>query len=95
MAPTLWPKLGIQSLCDKAPEDIKSKLTSENVVGEVFSWVTAGWVPWFLQLWEVPVRANIFVQSKSDHGDAMRPPYFGLQRPNNSCAREREHQAHI
>ncbi|KAF9785420.1 hypothetical protein BJ322DRAFT_1193974 [Thelephora terrestris] len=34
--------LGIRPLCDKALADIKSKLTPENVVGEVFSWVAAG-----------------------------------------------------
>jgi hypothetical protein len=35
-------KLGIQPLCDSAFADIKSKVTLNNVVDEVFSWVTAG-----------------------------------------------------
>ena len=34
-------KLGIQSLCDMAFADVKSKLSSDNVMGEVFSWFTA------------------------------------------------------
>jgi len=34
--------LGIQPLCDSAFADIKSKLSKDNVVDEVFSWVTAG-----------------------------------------------------
>ena len=34
-------KLGIQPLCDRAFADIKSKLSSDNVVEEVFSWFTA------------------------------------------------------
>jgi len=33
--------LGIQALCDMAFADIKSKVTPDNVVDEVFSWVTA------------------------------------------------------
>ena len=35
-------KLGIQPLCDRAFADIESKVSSDNVVDEVFSWVTAG-----------------------------------------------------
>jgi hypothetical protein len=38
-------KLGIQPLCDSAFADIKSKVSLDNVVDEVFSWVTARWVP--------------------------------------------------
>jgi hypothetical protein len=34
-------ELEIQPLCDSAFADIKSKVTEGNVVGEVFSWVTA------------------------------------------------------
>ena len=34
-------KLGIQPLCDSAFVDIKSKVSQDNVVDEVFSWVTA------------------------------------------------------
>ena len=34
-------KLGIQPLCDSAFANIKSKVSPDNVVGEVFSWVTA------------------------------------------------------
>jgi hypothetical protein len=34
-------KLEIQPLCDTAFADIKSKVTLNNVVDEVFSWVTA------------------------------------------------------
>ena len=35
-------KLGIVPLCDSAFADIKSKVTVDNIVDEVFSWVTAG-----------------------------------------------------
>ena len=35
-------KLEIQPLCDKAFADIKSKVSSNNIVDEVFLWVTAG-----------------------------------------------------
>lgn len=34
-------ELEIQPLCDSAFADIKSKVSQSNVVGEVFSWVTA------------------------------------------------------
>jgi len=34
-------KLGIQPLCDSAFADIKSKVSLDNVVDELFSWVTA------------------------------------------------------
>ena len=34
-------KLGIDSLCKSALVDIKSKVTSGNIVEEVFSWTTA------------------------------------------------------
>ena len=37
-------KLEIQPLRARALADIRSKVTSENVVSEVFSWVTAGYV---------------------------------------------------
>ena len=37
-------KLEIQPLRDSALADIKSKVTLDNVVDEVFSWVTAEWV---------------------------------------------------
>ena len=39
------PKLGIQPLCDNAFGNIQSKVSTANVVTEVFSRVTAGWVP--------------------------------------------------
>ena len=35
-------QLGIRILREKAFADIKSKVTRDNVVGELFSWVTAG-----------------------------------------------------
>ena len=35
-------KLRIQPLCDLAFEDIEAKVTTENAVTEVFSWVTNG-----------------------------------------------------
>ena len=41
MALTHKIKLEIQTLCDSAFADIKNKVTEGNVVGEVFSWVTA------------------------------------------------------
>ena len=34
-------KLEIEPLCDTALADIKSKVTLDNVVDEIFSWVTA------------------------------------------------------
>lgn len=37
-------ELGIQPLCDEALADIESKINLENVVGEFFSWATAGYV---------------------------------------------------
>jgi len=49
MALTHQTKLKIQSLCDSAFADIKSKVSLDNVVQEVFSWVTAEWVPPFSQ----------------------------------------------
>ena len=35
-------KLDIQPLRERAFADIKSKLSSDNILDEVFSWVTAG-----------------------------------------------------
>ena len=35
-------KLEIQPLCDSAFADIKSKVSSDNIADESFSWVTAG-----------------------------------------------------
>ena len=37
-------KLGMQPLSNSAFADIKGKVTSDNVMNEVFSWVTARWV---------------------------------------------------
>jgi hypothetical protein len=37
-------KLDIQPLRESALADIKSKVAGDNVVGEVFSWMTAGYV---------------------------------------------------
>jgi hypothetical protein len=41
---TCQSKLGIQPLCESAFGDIKSKVSADNVVDEVFSLVTARWV---------------------------------------------------
>ena len=40
-------KLELQPLCDRALADIRGKITLDNVVNEVFSWVTAGYVTTF------------------------------------------------
>ena len=37
-------KLGIEPLRDRALADIKNKVSQDNVVDEVFSWITAKWV---------------------------------------------------
>ena len=42
---TVQTKLEMQTLCDSAFADIKSKVASDNVMDEVFSWATARWVP--------------------------------------------------
>ena len=42
-------KLGIQPLWKSALADIKSKVSLDNVVDEVFSWVTSGCVPLYFQ----------------------------------------------
>ena len=55
-------KLGIQPLREKAFEDIKKNVNANNVVGEVFSWVTAGWVPCvLLGVVGQPTRTDVFV----------------------------------
>ena len=51
-------KLGIPLLREKALEDIKKKVTSTTVVGEVFSWVAAGWVPPFFSYYEVELTCS-------------------------------------
>ena len=40
-------KLGIQPLCNSALADIRGKVTSDNVVEEIFSYITARYAPVF------------------------------------------------
>ena len=92
-------KLGIQPLREKALEDIKKKVTLKTVVGEVFSWITAGYVSRLffldLQLLCQTVRAYAFLQSKGDLGDGMRSPNFEFQSPENDWPRETQHQTNL
>ena len=56
-------KLGIEPLCDSAFADIKNKVSLDNVVDEVFSWITAGWALLFSPTVDWRSPANVFVQS--------------------------------
>ena len=89
-------KLDIQPLRERALADIKSKVARDNVVGEVFSWITAKYVlhPLF-QPWDQPQGAHAFAQSKGAVGDGMRYPGCKLQRPKNAFARETKHPAYL
>ena len=60
MALTYKIKLDIQPLCDKAFADIKNKVSLNNVVEEVFSWVTAGWVQMHHLTIRSTARADLF-----------------------------------
>ena len=64
-------KLGIQPLCDSAFADIKSKVSSENVVDEVFSWVTAWWVSSCSSTPGQSLRADASVQSGKAERDGV------------------------
>ena len=71
---TLMPgvKLDIQPLRERALADIKSKVARDNVVGEVFSWITAKYVLHPLsQPWDQPQGAHASTQSKGAVGDGM------------------------
>jgi hypothetical protein len=52
-------KIEIQPLCDSAFADLKSKVSQDNVVNEVFSWVTAMCELFFIRSW---IATNPFVQ---------------------------------
>ena len=65
---TYETKLDIRPLCDSAFADIKTKVSLDNIVDEVFSWVTAGWVPMRYPQWPGP---KVFIQPREDYGDAV------------------------
>ena len=85
-------KLEIDSLRRHALADIKSKVSLNNIVEEVFSWVTAGQVITRVPHPRRKHYADVIYQSVGDHGVAVRASRVEFQGPKHDRTDEKEHR---